>query len=1443
MADGLHQSGRSVEEAITGVDLNRNIEALIENPLSHLTPQQLEKDVRAFARLKGLDENLELLQRGAQIAKDPQFYESIPGVTGTEIKALRDERYRRFRQPRALYLTIVICSIGAAVQGWDQTGSNGANLYWPKAFGLKTDRKSNDFWILGLVNAAPYIAASLIGCWLSHPLNYYLGRRGVVFVAAWFCFFSVLGSACAQTWVQLFICRLLLGIGMGTKASTIPVLAAESSPASIRGSLVMGWQLWVAFGIFLGFSANLILFQIGDIAWRLQLGSAFIPAVPLIIGIYFCPESPRWYIKKHRYHDAFKSLQRLRNTPLQAARDLYYIHAQVRLEELMLGDGDITSNEGEEQYSSSGRYANRFTQLFTIARIRRATLAASVVMIAQQMCGINIMAFYSSTLFTDANASERSALLVSWGFGLVNFVFAWPAVRSIDRFGRRNLLLFTFPHMAWTLLGAGFCFYIPNDSPAHLGMITLFVYLFAAFYSPGEGPVPFTYSAEAFPLFHREVGMSLAVSINLFWAAVLTVVYPKLSDALTPTGAIGFFAGLNIIALLMIFLWVPETKQRTLEELDYIFAVPTRKHMHYQVAKVLPYSIKRYILRRDVELEPLYKFPIEPDVETFRLEVQTLDKFLNLIERIRSAEADRLPVEEAHLQDLNRLLLRCHRILYKLLVLIRHVNSEADEEIEPWDLKEPTFSLPRVYISFFTRTLQMALMTFTLAEESMLMTTAHDDTESALASFPLPPNGTHSTSRPHEIDLSIWKRVPRSLRTRGSNQAVQIPIEPLHPPFRRGSSVGSPQLESRTDEQASDDSNCESIADSEPDVDVAFTLEAYDSIITHLYRELERNMNTQDYYQAEKTYKTMEKRYVDRETNLKIPFDNRPELRERLAEIYLNQKRYRKAKRVLISLLRETALDADRKWRLYLLLANAYFGLGQLTKAESLARASLKGRHDLYGKDHPLTQQSAILVISTYEAQDDVETAMPLRGYYCPHTIPPPPPKSALRSASTSQRPREASGSSQSPNISSVPKQQFPHENEESQHQSSNRVRWAANVWATDYGINAHTQSGKTKLIEAIYSGDEQYVQLILGRNPSVEALCVDLISPLMHAVMCAHKGIIEALLNHGAQVDGTTSGWTALHKATDAGQRSIMQLLLAHGANIEAKAPSEYHPPVTDRARFKAIAQDLPDPTTATIYDEKEHSWTPLLRAASKGDEPAVRLLLDRGASIHARSHTEGTPLLHACEALHPATVDLLLMRGSDIHAYDKHGWRPLHHALVKLSPDSPTLLQKLVDQGCDVDARCNYRKTPLHHAVERGNSPAVAFLLNHDADVEARDAAERTPLHTAIECRSESMVRLLLDSGADAAAMDKEGHDALAAANHAVRKSPEIIALLRNHKQRMKKDINKKLANGKEGASRKGSLGGDLKGGGAGNAIGAAGLPSKKDKSSWLLGTGKGK
>lgn len=114
--------------------------------------------------------------------------------------------------------------------------------------------------------------------------------------------------------------------------------------------------------------------------------------------------------------------------------------------------------------------------------------------------------------------------------------------------------------MCWTLLAAGFCFWIPHDSSAHLGLIALFIYLFAAFYSPGEGPVPFTYSAEVFPLSHREVGMSWAVATNNFWASMLSLTFPRMLRAFRPQGAFGFYAFLNALAFVMIWLWLPETK-------------------------------------------------------------------------------------------------------------------------------------------------------------------------------------------------------------------------------------------------------------------------------------------------------------------------------------------------------------------------------------------------------------------------------------------------------------------------------------------------------------------------------------------------------------------------------------------------------------------------------------------------------------------------------------------------------------------------------------------------------------------------------------------------------------------------------------------------------------------------------------------------------------------
>ena len=180
---------------------------------------------------------------------------------------------------------------------------------------------------------------------------------------------------------------------MGLKEVTVPVFSAENSPANIRGGLVMSWQVWTAFGIFLGTTANLIVKDVGKIAWRLQLGSAFIPAVPLVLGIWFCPESPRWLMKKGRHSEAYQSLLRLRSTPLQSARDLYYIHAQLVYEELLIEEMGVAKTDN---------FFTRFLEIFTIPRLRRATQASGIVMIAQQMCGSKsqtspVMCFFAPT--------------------------------------------------------------------------------------------------------------------------------------------------------------------------------------------------------------------------------------------------------------------------------------------------------------------------------------------------------------------------------------------------------------------------------------------------------------------------------------------------------------------------------------------------------------------------------------------------------------------------------------------------------------------------------------------------------------------------------------------------------------------------------------------------------------------------------------------------------------------------------------------------------------------------------------------------------------------------------------------------------------------------------------------------------------------------------------
>lgn len=570
-----------------------SIPEILENPLTLKTEEEINADVEKFCRENGFEDKVDLFTRGALLAADPQDFEEREDITEKEKVILREETTHKWRQPWSMYYIAVISSLAAVVQGMDESVVNGAQVFYYKAFGIDNDK---DTLIQGFVNSAPYLCCFVLSCWLTAPLNHYLGRRGTIFLACLVAASAATGQAFTQTWQQLFAVRLVLGLGIGPKSSTAPVYTAECSPAPIRGALVMMWQMWTAFGIMLGYVSSVLFAPprlSDDMAWRFILASTLVPATIVCLMVFAAPESPRWFVKKGKYNKAFKAMCRLRRSELQAARDIFYMYAVFQTE------GDLMKGKSQLQ------------EMLTVPRNRRAMVASGIVMFMQQFCGVNVIAYYSSTIFINAGFNTMQALYASLGTGVLNWLFAIPAFYTIDTYGRRTLLLVTFPLMAICLCITGSGFFIPETTasgaynPTRLGVITLGIYLFEICYSPGEGPVPFTYSAEAFPLHIRDLGMSFATAVCWGFNFVLAISWPGMLVALKPQGAFGFYAVWCIIGWVVIFLILPETKGKTLEELDNVFGVSHKNHMKYQIAK-LKYNIDRLLGRNPRPVNSLY---------------------------------------------------------------------------------------------------------------------------------------------------------------------------------------------------------------------------------------------------------------------------------------------------------------------------------------------------------------------------------------------------------------------------------------------------------------------------------------------------------------------------------------------------------------------------------------------------------------------------------------------------------------------------------------------------------------------------------------------------------------------------------------------------------------------------------------------------------------------
>ncbi|KAJ3521075.1 hypothetical protein NM208_g13456 [Fusarium decemcellulare] len=569
--------------------------AVMQNPLAHMSHDDLITDADNFVTEHKLVQHMDVFRKGALLAKvinTHKGYEAVAELTEAEKETLRYEDNHRWKaQPKMLYFLCALCAGCAIVQGMDQTVINGAQTFYFDEYNI-TDKA-----LQGLTNGAPYASAALIGCWLNAPLNNWIGRRGTIAFSCLFACVTGFWQAAANNWTCLLVARFTLGLAVGAKSSTTPVYAAECAPKTIRGALTMMWQMWTAFGIMIGFASSLAFQNLKwpdeHSPWRWMIGSTSVP--PLIVGalVYCLPESPRWYMDKGDFQKAFQSLCKLRKTELQAARDMYLAWKFLQVEH--------SSKEGR----------NLLKEFFTVRRNWRAAQSSWFCMLMQQFCGVNVIAYYSTQIFVDAGYTRPQALLASFGGGAINWLFALPAIWTIDTFGRRNLLLVTFPLMSLCLFWTGSNFAVDDDK-TRLALLATSIYIFMAVYSPGLGPVPFTYSAEAFPLHIRALGMASATSITWTFNFLLSFTWPRMHQAFGAAGAFYWYATWNAVGWVFAYFLLPETKALTLEELDFVFSIRNREHARYYF-KRLGWYVQRIMRTNPDPMPPLYHLDFPPE--------------------------------------------------------------------------------------------------------------------------------------------------------------------------------------------------------------------------------------------------------------------------------------------------------------------------------------------------------------------------------------------------------------------------------------------------------------------------------------------------------------------------------------------------------------------------------------------------------------------------------------------------------------------------------------------------------------------------------------------------------------------------------------------------------------------------------------------------------------
>ncbi|KAL2831632.1 general substrate transporter [Aspergillus pseudoustus] len=463
----------------------------------------------------------------------------------------------QFKDPRHFtWLLVAFASMGGLLSGIDQSTISGANLFLPKDLHLDTRQNS-------LVNAGMPLGA-VGGALILSPCNEYFGRKWAIIISLILYTIGAALEAGSINYGMIIASRVILGVGVGLEGGTVPVYVAETVERRIRGNLVSLYQFNIALGEVLGYAIAAIFLRVPG-NWRYILGSSLVFSTIMFAGMLFLPESPRFLIHKGKTLDAYKVWKRIRGIETAEARDEFFVMtASVRQEENEV-------NEGAQNKKFP------WMDFFTVPRARRSLIYANIMIILGQMTGINAIMYYMSTLMSQIGFNDEEANYMSLVGGGSLLLGTIPAIFLMEKFGRRFWAIITLPGFlaGLVLIGASYQVDLKTNLVTVEGLYLTGLIMYQGFFG-SYACLTWVVPSEVYPTYLRSYGMTTSDALLFLMSFIVTYNFSAMQDAMGKTGlALGFYGGIALVGEIYQIFFMPETKDKTLEEIDAVFERPT----------------------------------------------------------------------------------------------------------------------------------------------------------------------------------------------------------------------------------------------------------------------------------------------------------------------------------------------------------------------------------------------------------------------------------------------------------------------------------------------------------------------------------------------------------------------------------------------------------------------------------------------------------------------------------------------------------------------------------------------------------------------------------------------------------------------------------------------------------------------------------------------------